>query len=74
MYRDGVGNGQLKAVLEYEIPQLLSSVAECGSGARYSALSLTLTMCTATIQVFSSPSLSDPDNMYGHDPGILFPL
>ncbi|KAH0503642.1 Piwi-like protein 4 [Microtus ochrogaster] len=35
VYRDGVGNGQLKAVLEYEIPQLLSSVAECGSGARY---------------------------------------
>lgn len=37
MYRDGVGNGQLKAVLEYEIPQLLSSVAECGSGASSSS-------------------------------------
>lgn len=57
MYRDGVGNGQLKAVLEYEIPQLLSSVAECGSGARYSV-----------------PSLSDTHNMYGHNPGILFPV
>lgn len=36
VYRDGVGNGQLKAVLEYEVPQLLSSVTECGPGARYS--------------------------------------
>ncbi|KAL1781902.1 piwi 4 [Sigmodon hispidus] len=32
VYRDGVGNGQLQAVLEYEVPQLLSSVTECGSG------------------------------------------
>ncbi|XP_076969347.1 piwi-like protein 4 isoform X2 [Tamandua tetradactyla] len=28
VYRDGVGDGQLKTVLEYEIPQLLSSVTE----------------------------------------------
>ncbi|XP_010631959.1 piwi-like protein 4 isoform X1 [Fukomys damarensis] len=31
VYRDGVGDGQLKAVIEYEVPQLLSSVAESGS-------------------------------------------
>lgn len=43
VYRDGVGNGQLKAVLEYEVPQLLKSVTECGSDARYSVPSLSLT-------------------------------
>ncbi|KAK7796092.1 hypothetical protein U0070_026136 [Myodes glareolus] len=65
VYRDGVGNGQLKAVLEYEIPQLLSSMAECGSGARYCVppLSLTLITCMATIQVLCSLSLSDPHHM-----------
>uniref|UniRef100_A0A8C2UJ35 Piwi domain-containing protein n=2 Tax=Chinchilla lanigera TaxID=34839 RepID=A0A8C2UJ35_CHILA len=31
VYRDGVGDGQLKAVVEYEVPQLLSSVSESGS-------------------------------------------
>ncbi|XP_021108330.1 piwi-like protein 4 isoform X1 [Heterocephalus glaber] len=31
VYRDGVGDGQLRAVIEYEVPQLLSSVAESGS-------------------------------------------
>ncbi|EHB16194.1 Piwi-like protein 4 [Heterocephalus glaber] len=30
-YCDRVGDGQLKAVIEYEVPQLLSSVAESGS-------------------------------------------
>lgn len=43
-YRDGVGNGQLKAVLEYEVPQLLSSVTECGSDARYSVPPRSLTL------------------------------
>ncbi|XP_036885668.1 piwi-like protein 4 [Sturnira hondurensis] len=31
VYRDGVGNGQLKALIEYEVPQLLSSVTEARS-------------------------------------------
>ncbi|XP_003780860.1 piwi-like protein 4 [Otolemur garnettii] len=31
VYRDGVGDGQLKALLEYEVPQLLSSVREARS-------------------------------------------
>ncbi|XP_063112284.1 piwi-like protein 4 isoform X2 [Cavia porcellus] len=31
VYRDGIGDGQLKTVVEYEVPQLLSSVAESGS-------------------------------------------
>ncbi|ELK27885.1 Piwi-like protein 4 [Myotis davidii] len=31
VYRDGVGNGQLQTLLEYEVPQLLSSVAEASS-------------------------------------------
>lgn len=44
-YRDGVGNGQLKAVLEYEVPQLLSSVTECGSDARYSVPPRSLHVC-----------------------------
>ncbi|XP_004626299.1 piwi-like protein 4 [Octodon degus] len=31
VYRDGVGDGQLKTVIDYEVPQLLSSVAKSGS-------------------------------------------
>ncbi|XP_016014211.2 piwi-like protein 4 isoform X1 [Rousettus aegyptiacus] len=31
VYRDGVGDGQLKTLIEYEVPQLLSSVAEASS-------------------------------------------
>ncbi|MBZ3880721.1 Piwi-like protein 4 [Sciurus carolinensis] len=31
VYRDGVGDGQLKTVVEYEVPQLLSSVTESSS-------------------------------------------
>ncbi|XP_037695951.1 piwi-like protein 4 [Choloepus didactylus] len=33
VYRDGVGDGQLKTILEYEIPQLLNSVTESSSNA-----------------------------------------
>ncbi|XP_006902421.1 PREDICTED: piwi-like protein 4 [Elephantulus edwardii] len=33
VYRDGVGDGQLKTLLEYEVPQLVSSVAESSSNA-----------------------------------------
>ncbi|XP_044116634.1 piwi-like protein 4 [Neovison vison] len=31
VYRDGVGDGQLQTLLEYEVPQLLSSVTEASS-------------------------------------------
>ncbi|KAK2508067.1 hypothetical protein MC885_008648 [Smutsia gigantea] len=31
VYRDGVGDGQLKTLIEYEVPQLLSSVKEASS-------------------------------------------
>ncbi|XP_053526435.1 piwi-like protein 4 [Artibeus jamaicensis] len=31
VYRDGVGNGQLKTLIEYEVPQLLSSLSEARS-------------------------------------------
>ncbi|XP_045413056.1 piwi-like protein 4 [Lemur catta] len=31
VYRDGVGDGQLKTLVEYEVPQLLSSVTEASS-------------------------------------------
>ncbi|XP_036114777.1 piwi-like protein 4 isoform X2 [Molossus molossus] len=31
VYRDGVGNGQLKTLIEYEVPQLLSSLTEASS-------------------------------------------
>ncbi|XP_027807214.1 piwi-like protein 4 [Marmota flaviventris] len=31
VYRDGVGDGQLKTIVEYEVPQLLSSVTESSS-------------------------------------------
>ncbi|XP_054448603.1 piwi-like protein 4 [Pteronotus mesoamericanus] len=39
VYRDGVGNGQLKTLIEYEVPQLLSSVTE-GSSSTSSRLSV----------------------------------
>lgn len=35
VYRDGAGDGQLKTLIEYEVPQLLSSVTEANSHARY---------------------------------------
>ena len=35
VYRDGVGDGQLQTLLEYEVPQLLSSVTEASSSTRY---------------------------------------
>ncbi|XP_048200047.1 piwi-like protein 4 isoform X3 [Perognathus longimembris pacificus] len=38
VYRDGVGDGQLKAVLEYEVPQLLSSIKDSSSSTRLSVL------------------------------------
>ncbi|XP_049569788.1 piwi-like protein 4 [Orcinus orca] len=31
VYRDGVGDGQLRTLIEYEVPQLLSSVTEASS-------------------------------------------
>ncbi|XP_071068407.1 piwi-like protein 4 isoform X2 [Dasypus novemcinctus] len=33
VYRDGVGDGELRTLVEYEVPQLLSSVAESSSSA-----------------------------------------
>nr|XP_021490857.1 piwi-like protein 4 [Meriones unguiculatus] len=51
-YRDGVGDGQLKAVLEYEVPQLLSSVTECGSDARSSRLSVVVVRKRCLLRLF----------------------
>ncbi|KAG8136987.1 hypothetical protein E2320_005534 [Naja naja] len=34
IYRDGVGDGQLKMVMDYEVPQLLSVLDECSGGCR----------------------------------------
>ncbi|KAL8191113.1 UNVERIFIED_CONTAM: hypothetical protein K2H54_068156 [Gekko kuhli] len=35
VYRDGVGDGQLKTVVDYEVPQLLSVISECSPDHRY---------------------------------------
>ncbi|ELV13541.1 Piwi-like protein 4 [Tupaia chinensis] len=35
VYRDGVGDGQLRTLIEYEVPQLLSSVTESNQNTRY---------------------------------------
>ena len=35
IYRDGVGDGQLPAVVEHELPQIISSFAEQGGGYKY---------------------------------------
>ncbi|XP_052045693.1 piwi-like protein 4 isoform X2 [Apodemus sylvaticus] len=53
-YRDGVGNGQLKAVLEYEVPQLLSSVTECSPGARSCKLSVVVVRKRSLLRLFAS--------------------
>ncbi|XP_006990580.1 piwi-like protein 4 isoform X1 [Peromyscus maniculatus bairdii] len=53
VYRDGVGNGQLKAVLEYEVPQLLSSVTECGPGASSSRLSVVVVRKKSLLRFFT---------------------
>uniref|UniRef100_G1KPG4 Piwi like RNA-mediated silencing 4 n=1 Tax=Anolis carolinensis TaxID=28377 RepID=G1KPG4_ANOCA len=34
VYRDGIGNGQLRMVVDYEVPQLLSVLNECSGGFR----------------------------------------
>ncbi|XP_060091172.1 piwi-like protein 4 [Heteronotia binoei] len=34
VYRDGVGDGQLKMVVDYEVPQLFSVLSECGGNHR----------------------------------------
>ncbi|KAG8522364.1 Piwi-like protein 4, partial [Galemys pyrenaicus] len=38
LYRDGAGDGQLRTLLEYEVPQLLGAVAESAAGARAGGL------------------------------------
>nr|XP_017199343.2 piwi-like protein 4 [Oryctolagus cuniculus] len=38
VYRDGVGDGQLKTINEYEVPQLLSTVTESHSNTRLSVV------------------------------------
>lgn len=35
VYRDGVGDGQLQTLIEYEVPQLLSSMTEASPNSRY---------------------------------------
>nr|XP_020027809.1 piwi-like protein 4 [Castor canadensis] len=47
VYRDGVGDGQLRAVIEYEVPQLLSSVTESSS----STSSLLIFCCRLSVIV-----------------------
>uniref|UniRef100_A0A8C6HEN2 Piwi-like RNA-mediated gene silencing 4 n=1 Tax=Mus spicilegus TaxID=10103 RepID=A0A8C6HEN2_MUSSI len=68
VYRDGVGNGQLKAVLEYEVPQLLKSVTECGSDARYDFYLISQTANRGTVSpthynVIYDDNALKPDHM-----------
>lgn len=42
VYRDGVGDGQLQTLVDYEVPQLLSSVTEASSNTRYQLSTLFL--------------------------------
>ncbi|KAJ8798142.1 hypothetical protein J1605_001633 [Eschrichtius robustus] len=49
VYRDGVGDGQLKTLIEYEIPQLLSSVSEASSNTRYDFYLISRVTCRGTI-------------------------
>uniref|UniRef100_A0A803TEA3 Piwi like RNA-mediated silencing 4 n=1 Tax=Anolis carolinensis TaxID=28377 RepID=A0A803TEA3_ANOCA len=42
VYRDGIGNGQLRMVVDYEVPQLLSVLNECSGGFRRPKLSVVI--------------------------------
>ncbi|EPY79648.1 hypothetical protein CB1_000904012 [Camelus ferus] len=49
VYRDGVGDGQLKTLMEYEVPQLLSSVTEASSNTRYDFYLISQAACRGTV-------------------------
>uniref|UniRef100_A0A8C6WCL3 Piwi-like RNA-mediated gene silencing 4 n=1 Tax=Nannospalax galili TaxID=1026970 RepID=A0A8C6WCL3_NANGA len=62
VYRDGVGDGQLKAVVDYEVPQLLSSVAESSSDSSSCRLSVVVVRkrCTPRFFVETSKTVQNP--------------
>ncbi|XP_070605739.1 piwi-like protein 4 isoform X1 [Erythrolamprus reginae] len=62
IYRDGVGDGQLKMVLDYEVPQLLSVLQECSGGSRRPKMSLIIVKkkCLSRFFVESNGGLRNP--------------
>ncbi|XP_033029687.1 piwi-like protein 4 [Lacerta agilis] len=62
MYRDGVGDGQLKMVVNFEVPQILSAPDECSSGCRRAKLSVVVIRkkCRHRFFIETNRSLQNP--------------
>lgn len=56
VYRDGVGDGQLKMVVEYEVPQLLSILNECSANSRRPKLSMIVVRKKTLCRFFTEAS------------------
>lgn len=61
VYRTGVGDGQLKTLVEYEVPQLLSSVAESSSNTRYS-----LTVLSSILPIIAYSAVAITHKIFKH--------
>ncbi|XP_060627079.2 piwi-like protein 4 [Anolis sagrei] len=58
VYRDGVGDGQLRMVVDYEVPQLLSVLNECGGGVRRPKLSMVVVRKKTLCRFFTEANRS----------------
>lgn len=63
VYREGVGDGELQALVEYEVPQLLSSITASSPHSRYHAS--WLLMCLLHPQTSRQPSLCLSSGVHG---------
>uniref|UniRef100_A0A670Y3Z4 Piwi like RNA-mediated silencing 4 n=1 Tax=Pseudonaja textilis TaxID=8673 RepID=A0A670Y3Z4_PSETE len=59
IYRDGVGDGQLKMVMDYEVPQLLSVLDECSGGPKMTLI-IVKKKCLSRFFVESNGGLRNP--------------
>uniref|UniRef100_A0A8C6X315 Piwi like RNA-mediated silencing 4 n=1 Tax=Naja naja TaxID=35670 RepID=A0A8C6X315_NAJNA len=59
IYRDGVGDGQLKMVMDYEVPQLLSVLDECSGGPKMTLI-IVKKKCLPRFFVESNGGLRNP--------------
>ncbi|XP_042316537.1 piwi-like protein 4 [Sceloporus undulatus] len=58
VYRDGVGDGQLRMVVDYEVPQLLSVLNECSGGFRRPRLSVVVVRKKSLCRFFTEANRS----------------
>nr|XP_028581928.1 piwi-like protein 4 isoform X3 [Podarcis muralis] len=62
VYRDGVGDGQLKMVVDFEVPQILSALDESSGGCRRAKLSMIVVRkkCLQRFFIETNRSLQNP--------------